>query len=164
MSEAGNDPGMKALEAGLAGLVPASGLNRDQLMFQAGKQSAARPGWLWPGATAAMALIALGLGALALRPGAAPPGRIVYVAIKEKILVPAEPANVAPAMPAASAANEENDSLVQGSYLKLRNQVLQEGVDSLPLQSTDEVPSTKPADARLGFPLKSGMRDFLDNR
>src|SRR6266566_1720404 len=81
---------LKPFEAALAGLSPAATrINRDQLMYLAGAAAAAPapndpatracrpPQMVWPSATAALFLVALGLGALvALRQ---PAERIVYV-------------------------------------------------------------------------------------
>jgi hypothetical protein len=84
MSENVNDPGLKALEAGLQALTPrAPGLNRDALMFRAGQASAQRR-WVWPLTTAASTLVAVGLGVfLALRPEPAPRVVTVYVQMPE---------------------------------------------------------------------------------
>jgi hypothetical protein len=54
---------LNALESALRGLTPsAQPLDRDWTMFRAGRASAARYGWLWPLATAASTLVAVGLG------------------------------------------------------------------------------------------------------
>src|SRR5262249_30724133 len=62
-------PALNARAGALAGLKPRpAALDRDALMFRAGRASAPR-GWKWPLATAALSLVALGLGiALLVRP------------------------------------------------------------------------------------------------
>ncbi|MDG3003156.1 hypothetical protein [Paludisphaera mucosa] len=72
---------LKALERSLADLVPArSGLDRDRLMFEAGRRSvlgARRTSWIWPGLAASLALVAVGQAfVLSNRPAA----RVVIVA------------------------------------------------------------------------------------
>ena len=81
MSQPRNDPSLSAVERALAGLAPSAGaLNRDALMFAAGRRSARR-GWAWPAATAGSALAAAALAAiLLLRP--APPAEVRTVVVE----------------------------------------------------------------------------------
>lgn len=121
------------LEGALRALKPASpALERDRLMFEAGKAAGSGPGWLWPTATAAALLVALGLSAtLFLRE---PPERVVYVKVSEPPPVPEPIAiEIEPTKPAPP---------TRLAYLSLRERVLRDGVDGLPPPTA--VPSTKP--------------------
>jgi len=75
MSEPPHDPDLTAVERALAGLTPSAGqLNRDALLFAAGRRSLRR-GWAWPCAATAASLAAAILAALLfLRPE---PGTVV---------------------------------------------------------------------------------------
>ncbi len=134
---------LRAIEAGLGSLAPArSGVNRDRVMYLAG-QASARSRWAWPSATAALAILALGEGALlALRP--MPEPRVV-----ERIVeVPApSPASTAPVVilrqnPAEdrdkvdlgidSPFTQETGTLARQDSYHLRNQALRFGVEGLP--------------------------------
>jgi hypothetical protein len=121
MSEDIREPEMTALETALAGLAPRPAcIDRDRLMFLAGQRSAARRGWLWPCASAALASAATLLSVLLLY---RPEPRIVRVP---------SPA-VQPSQQAASvlAVNDERwNEQIKG--LQLRNEVLSRGVDALP--------------------------------
>jgi hypothetical protein len=122
------DAELTPFEAAFASLTPAAGpIDRDRLMFRAG-QAAARPGWLWPAAAAALALVAAGLGAaLAVRRPAPAVERVVYVPREE--VAPTPPASVAePPAPA-----EGEDRLTQAtSYWRLRQQLFRAGPDARP--------------------------------
>jgi len=109
-----------AIETSLRGLQPtAAFLDRDRLMFKAGQESMRRLQMLWPMATAAAVLLAVGLGSvLALRP---PVDRVVYV----DRAPPAPPDKASPAV-------EPPQVLERTAYSRLRRLVLEEGVDSLP--------------------------------
>lgn len=96
MSTETPDPELTALAANLAALKPAAGrLDRDQLMYRAGHASSGRRHWLWPGATAVLAVLAAALGLLALWPR--PPQRIEYIVVVRPEPVP----------PVAAAAGQE---------------------------------------------------------
>jgi hypothetical protein len=135
-------PDLKAFEAALSGLIPAaSRLDRDRLMYQAGAASAApatnhpairtsrHPMMLWPAATAALLVVALGLGTLvALR---RPEDRIVYVdrpaAKSNQGTSPAlavQFPRIEPAIPRAL-------DPPSAGYLALREQVLRLGVEAI---------------------------------
>src|SRR5262249_21249191 len=76
---------LQDLENALKQLAPAGGLERDQLMYRAGRASAPRHGWLWPAAAAGMTAVAIALGGLLmLRPSPAPSEKIVYVTVREQ--------------------------------------------------------------------------------
>ena len=128
-------PELAALQAALASLTPqAAGLDRDRVMYLAGRaaacQTARRRGaaWLWPCATAASLMLAVVLGLRGQRPS--------------------QPAPVAASAPAPyqSDANE---------YFKLRELVLARGVDALP----EPTVSSDRGDAQ---PLRPLDRKHLD--
>ncbi len=117
-------PAEQELASALGGLVPAAaGIDRDRMMFQAGRASARRRGYVWQGATAALAF-ALGLSVIGL-PAPRQVERIVYVT-KEVPGLPGEH------WASADSPRRASDlSQVEGSYLELRNEVLARGLDAL---------------------------------
>lgn len=132
MSEETHDPELSALEAALRGLTPTpAAIDRDRLLFRAGAESARRPRYFWPLATAAsLVLAASQFLFLAMR---APTERVVYVQVEKApspVKVPEIPWTPAPA-------------LEQTAYLQLRRQILEKGVDSLPAPLP--VPFTPPS-------------------
>jgi hypothetical protein len=92
-----NDPALDALAGALRGLTPGAGrLDRDALMFRAGRASAPRRR-AWPLATAASAAAALALGVLLWARPELPPRTVERV-----VYLPAEvspPASERPAVP-----------------------------------------------------------------
>jgi hypothetical protein len=139
-------PDLKAFEAELGGLVPAeSRLNRDRLMYLAGAVAAATgssrpalrfgrlPKLLWPIATAALFVIAVGLGALvALRQ---PTERVVYVNRPAASAHPGDgPSFLAQSSHVGPLAAADRGT-TSGSYLALREQVLRLGVGALDVPS-----------------------------
>jgi hypothetical protein len=135
MSESVPELNLAALEAALGSLSPVPGrIDRDRLLFQAGQRTMHRRQWLWPGATAALALVSLTLGGERLiRPQPGAVEHVVYVRVE----VPAAHETVAalPRTPieAEVAAAEEAGAGPGGtSYLKLEQQVLRWGLDALP--------------------------------
>ena len=128
MSEPLMNRDLQNLENALRQLAPAGQLQRDQLMFQAGRASTPRRGWLWPAATAAMTVVTLTLGAaLALRPPAQPAEKIVYVTVREE--VPAAPPSVEPPeTPATPVFTQHPPS----EYQQLKRHALRWGVENLP--------------------------------
>src|SRR5205823_14684738 len=85
MSEPFLNPELNALERALKQLVPAGQVQRDTLMFRAGRASAPGRGWLWPAGAAVMTVVAIALGGvLILRSPPAPAERVVYVTVREQ--------------------------------------------------------------------------------
>jgi hypothetical protein len=142
MSQPTHDPELTAVERALAGLAPSAGaLDRDGLMFAAGRRSA-RPGWAWRGAAVASTLAAAVLGALVLlRPEPEPVVRIEYRVVPgphEVAPLPTAPEEVAPPRTPSSPQPETN-------YLTLRQQVERWGDAGLPAPRTARTPDERPA-------------------
>jgi hypothetical protein len=135
MSSETHDPELAALASALAALAPSAGrLDRDQVLFRAGQASVGQRGWLWPGVTAALTLIAAAVALLeVLRPGP----QQVQCTVYQRVEPPASPAELlavkqpAPAYtaPRPSEATDRQSSL---GYLQLERLVLAWGVDALP--------------------------------
>ncbi len=136
MSEQPPDAALAALEQALAALAPAPGrLDRDQLMFRAGRASVPRRGWLWPATAAALVLLSSGLGlTLALRPDRPAVERIVYK-YKERP-APVQPQRAVtpdrPRVAPAAAAPAEDPSPAATPHLRLQEQILRWGLDAVP--------------------------------
>jgi len=154
MSNPTHDPELTAVEQALAGLAPTVGqLNRDALMFAAGRGSVRR-GWTWPIAAMGSTLAALALAAVLLfHPTPEPVERIVYrdAAPKiEKIDPRPDPAPSAEEAPSSGPQRPEPD------YLTVRNQVVRWGDAGLPSAppAADDKPAKRedlldlPADVR----------------
>jgi hypothetical protein len=158
MSESTTDPKLAALEKSLSALVPAPGrIDRDQLLFRAGQASVRGRSWLWPSATALVAIVAVGLGtALMLRPAPRVIERVVFVS----------PESQAPAGDSTGSAPLPNARTVQNSvensrelwasstgYVQQRDQAIRWGVEALPPSAS--LDSTGPAlsiESMLGMP------------
>lgn len=139
MSGPTDDEALAALQAALSRLTPApDGINVAQLLFRAGQVSVSRRNWAWPCATAASTLLAAALGGvLLLRPEPQPTERIVTVYVKQ----PAPPApHPEPSVPGLSPSPKGVPDVRpgtesppgEGDYLRLRQEVLANGVDALP--------------------------------
>jgi hypothetical protein len=126
-----------AFEATLSAMRPAvAAVDRDRLMYLAGRASAEADErsiastkgwerlrtWLWPCATAASLLLAVGLGAIALGPSQVVE-RIVYVERERPV----------PVLPIPS--SDRDELRPTADYLRLRELVLREGVDAIPASS-----------------------------
>jgi hypothetical protein len=121
MSEAAHNPEVKAVEAALSALAPRTErLDRDQVMYRAGRASV-RPGWTWSIA-ASLSLVTLTLvaGYDLLRPAPQNVERVVYVRVAEPVYVTPDSGSIA----------QQTDA--DGAYLHLRDRVLSYGVDALP--------------------------------
>ncbi len=128
------DRGLNAFARALAVASPHPGrLDRDALLFAAGRAAQARQGRAWRLSTAALALLSAGLGAaLAVRPAPAPGvvevERVVYVP------APTPPApQQPPAMPEAlSPPVAAPAAAVWAEGLRQRERALREGIAGLP--------------------------------
>ncbi len=151
MSESPNDPNLTGVERALAGLAPSLGrLNRDALLFAAGRRSVRR-GWAWPCASAASALAATVLAAiLIVRPEPEVRDVVVHDASPPAEVPAAAPEQSSPtdSPPRASASPLRPEP----DYLTLWHQVERWGDGGLPpppvLPTTDErpPPATDPLD------------------
>jgi len=147
MSQPTHDPELTAVERALAGLAPSAGaLNRDALMFAAGRASVRR-GWAWPcAATVSTLAAAVLVTVLLFRP--APEPVVRYVSVP----VPTPPPETAPAPrpPAESVAQDDSPAPRSSSprpgldALTLRHQMERwndAGLPNLPLAASDEKPA-----------------------
>lgn len=135
MSERSPDPSLTALEAALASLAPQPArLNRDRLLFEAGRR-AARPSRLWPVSAVTLACVALAqAGILLLRPAPAVVERYVLLPSRPEpapAVKPVAPAEQ-PAPPAVASAKRDEAWPAGDSSWSLRDQVLRWGVDIIP--------------------------------
>ena len=124
MPERPHESPLTDVERALLTLAPAPpALDRDRLLFEAGRRSA--PGRrLWPCATAALALLAAGLGAaMVLRP--APPPIVRIIPMDR----PVPPPPTAPASPEPA---DESPAPAGPGYFQLQEQLLTRGLDGLP--------------------------------
>jgi hypothetical protein len=123
MSENLGDPGLTQLATALSALAPRPAvLDRDRLMFAAGRRSA-RCSRLWPCVSALLAVLSVGLGtALVLRPEP----RVVYVTPP----APPPPAPAEAREPTVAAKDDHWQEQIES--LRLRNRVLRLGVEALP--------------------------------
>jgi hypothetical protein len=153
---------LKAVETALRGLTPAAGaIDRDRLMYLAGRASARQPSpklsrFVWPLTTAALLLLSLTLG-----------GRVIYLSGLTDRIVLVERAGAGSNLPLATIAvpgRVPASSVVgfqpQGggfNYMQLRNTVLGSGVDTLPAQVISN-PTSAPNHRASHFP---SLRDDL---
>jgi hypothetical protein len=153
MSEPAHDDELAAFHAALARLTPTpDGINIARLLFRAGQLSAPRRSRAWPCATAASIMLAATLGTVLLfRPTPQPAERIVQVFIPSPTPPPSRPEPpipstgemlVPPSQPSISTHTERR--LDGGDYLRLRREILANGLDSLPPPSP--WPAAMPAD------------------
>ncbi|HEV3117337.1 MAG TPA: hypothetical protein VGY58_09805 [Gemmataceae bacterium] len=156
MSDENIDPKLLALESALASLSPAPGrLDRDRLLFRAG-QAAAGQRWLWPSATAALAVLSAALGIfVTVRPEPRPAIQIVYVPVKEEGAANSEGAPLANAY---STAAGETVALrpEPPSYFQLEQLVQRWGVEALPDSAQADAGDSAPPVSRT-TDLRSNM-------
>jgi len=158
-------------EQALAALQPLPGaLDRDRLMFEAGRSTVPRGGWMWPYATAALVLICTALGGMMLlQRSSRIVERIVYIPLSpgESQSVATNPPQTVPSDEAMVARASQEDWPPQPGYLSVRQQVLRWGADALPIppvSSAAEPPLTverllgNPASLRSGPTSKPGDR------
>lgn len=135
------------LAAALGELRPSSAVDRDRLMFEAGR--AIRPtAWCWPLATIASSLAALGLGAVLLfRPAPAPITRTIYVHLEAP--VPAAPVQPAPE-PGPTGPPAGQAAWPDFPYYRIQEQLSRWGFDAVPPPTHAEPDQTpEPVDGLL---------------
>jgi hypothetical protein len=141
MSQPDPAPELDALADELRRLAPTPpGLDRDALLFRAGRASAGR-GWLWPAATAVSSLTAAALGAaLLLQP---PPQTVVEtIRVRVEAPAPSAPPGVEP-YPVAAEAPAPDD---RPPHLRLQEHLLRWGLDGLGEPPQSEPPPRPSAD------------------
>jgi hypothetical protein len=136
MPEHAHDPEMTDLEGALGALRPAAArLDRDRLMFEAGRRSAAAPAhfrWAWPAVAASLAAVSLGqAAALNRRSEPTVVERIIFV---PRPAAPAEPARatVLKVRNAADSDDRRFEPPPDNRYLQISRQVERYGLDGLP--------------------------------
>jgi len=142
----------REMEAALGRLRPsAPRIDRDALMFRAGRASMRRRGYVWQGLAAGLA-VCLGLS-LAFRPAVRGTQDLAMAPR------PAEPAQTAWQFPTPPADAESAPS-PRGEYLHLRDLVLAGGIDALP-----DPAYTGPAERPLTIrSILDGMRQSPNHR
>ena len=133
------DPELTELATALGSLAPAQArLDRDRLMFEAGRQAArnAGPRWAWPALAATLAAAALGEAVfLTQRPEPRTIERVVVRYVPVPVSAPPVEtiASVPPSVPASVPVYRPWSAPAGGSaYEALRWQVLRFGIDALP--------------------------------
>jgi hypothetical protein len=128
-------PSERELEAALGGLKPArAAMNRDRLMFQAGRAAARRQSRLWQAVSACLTIVLLASIAYRPAPTAVETG-VVTVASRPQPAQAIEPAGERHDMPGLRYFESAND------YVRMRAAVLRRGIDALPASNpapTDE--------------------------
>ena len=149
-NENGLTPGEMELEAALGGLRPvAVAIERDRLMYRAGQSSARRRNLAWPILSIALALM---LGVSLLHQ----PESQVLTVEREKLVYVKESAPPTQSVLHMAAQISQPDPYqlkAQANYVKLRDKVLTEGLDVLPIRKSR---SPRPAMER--------RQDYLPNR
>lgn len=134
MSEAHDRTELSALETSLGKLSPTpAALDRDRLMYQAGRASA-RVSWLWPAVAGAASLTAAALAlVLAFRPAplSVVEQRVVVIRQQTPPVAPAHTETLPEPWVETSVQSDE-PPLPQAEYLRRRQEVLRWGVDVLP--------------------------------
>ncbi|HBI44140.1 MAG TPA: hypothetical protein DDY78_15000 [Planctomycetales bacterium] len=127
------DPRLNDVAAALSALAPRpAALDRDRLLFRAGRASAPRP-WFWRLSAAASTIAAVVLAAILLvRPAPTPIERVVYVQVTPAP-IPAPPMEVAvtPPAPLESEPQEPAYSWPSTPYTRLEDRLLRWGLDGL---------------------------------
>jgi hypothetical protein len=118
-------PSEERLEAALGSLKPGAALvNRDSLMFAAGRASARRQHYVWQGTS--VSLLVLLAVAIATRPKPIEPH------VREIVAVSAQSSAAVPFTRRASEPIDETELAEFAQYVRLRRAVLERGVDALP--------------------------------
>jgi hypothetical protein len=161
MSQERHEPELAAVEASLRALAPAAArIDRDRLMYAAGRRSAAHL-WPWRGAAAALACTSAILGAmLFVRQPPTPIERIVVV--HDNVPRP-EPVPPDHRLPTERLASQAEDAVVEapraaGRGLTQTEQVLRWGPDVLPEPAGAAALPQPTIESLLGVPAKAPAR------
>jgi hypothetical protein len=165
MSEQARDPALSALESKLTSLTPLpSALDRDYLLFHAGRASVRGPGWFWPTATGFLLLVTVGLSFVLLY---RPVERLDPQIVEQVVYVPSAPTpppathpservNPPPSDLVATFATDEDREKEQADNVRIRQQLFRFGVESLPAQrANDVVEKPLPMDPLMGLPAST---------
>jgi hypothetical protein len=166
MSEQARYPALSALESKLTSLTPLpSALDRDYLLFHAGRASVRGPGWFWPTATGFLLLVTAGLSFVVLyrpvqRLDPQIVERVVYVpsaTTPPPAVTPSERVNLPPTSDlVATYAGDEDREKGQAENMRIRQQLFRFGVESLPAQrANDVVEKPLPMDPLMGLPAST---------
>src|SRR5207249_485858 len=133
----------------------APGLNRDRLLYEAGRRAARPRPWVWPVTAGLFAALSVGLG-LRLAATNYQPDVSVVVVPSSPPLAPDAPH--APDAPDGRYGPLLHDELaVQratgAGYLRLRDQVVRFGADSLPATVSSPTAPPPPIEQMLGLPF-----------
>lgn len=113
------------------------GIDLAQLLFRAGQVSASRRSWVWPCAAAASTMLAATLAAvLLLRPAPQPVERIVRVYVQPSPPAPPPERFIPPNRETPAPLWQPSVPAGESEYLRLRREVLANGVDALPPPSS----------------------------
>lgn len=148
-------------ESALQDLRPLARLDRDALLFEAGRTAGRRSrDRLWAGAAAGLALIAIGEGAI-LAARTRPEPRVVerLVVIREPT---AEPAPVETRSGDPKPAPALSWSLTESPRSRLQRQILRYGMDGLP-PSPNGSAAGGPSQATIGNLLRSELDALVEN-
>jgi hypothetical protein len=162
MSEQARDPALSALESKLTWLTPLpSALDRDYLLYHAGRASVRGVGWFWRAATGFLLLVTAGLSfALLYRPVQ----RLAPEDIERNVYVPSAPTpppttnpsdhvNPPSANLVATYSTDEDREKEQADIVRIRQQLFRFGVESLPAQQPNVVVEKPlPMDPLMGLP------------
>jgi hypothetical protein len=147
------DPQLTALGRALAGLAPAPpALDRDRLLYEAGRAAAPPRPWGWVTAAAFAALV---LGSW-VTPEAQ---RVAEVRVVERLPAKVTPPDAPESPPARASFAALPGGGPAGGYLRLRNQVVAWGPDALPAALSPA--ATPPAHADIRWKPTTDLRgDF----
>ncbi|MFO0909742.1 MAG: hypothetical protein U0794_15575 [Isosphaeraceae bacterium] len=158
-----DESGLTPFERSLRALEPAVALlDRDRLMFEAGRAAArpARPGFAWPAMAAALAAIAAGEAALLWRNTQdAQPAQLVQTPAATP--APPPPATIAPsASPVSLAVLARSET----AYERLRFQAFREALNGPipPPPSADDAAIDRPKPAEKALSASALLRDEVD--
>ncbi len=152
-NENGLTPAEIELEAALGGLQPVTvAIERDRLMYRAGQSSARRRNLAWPILSIALALM---LGVSLMHQ---PETKTKTVKVEKLVYIPQPAPSTQPTTRMATHTGQPDPYQIQAqaNYVKLRDKVLTEGLDALPIR---EVSSPQPAVERGQW-----WQDYLPNR
>jgi hypothetical protein len=151
------DPQLSDFARTLAAAAPhPGGLDRDSLLFAAGRAAQVRRGHVWRIGTLLFALTSAGLGAaLTLRPAnVVEVERVVYLQAPPPSSQP--PRSVAPVVPLAG--GDSGSAAEWAAGVQLRERALQEGVAGLPPVSLPSVVAISPPLSVRDIPEVSALR------